>query len=216
MKYKGILFDLDGVILPSDRLHYLAWKKVAAQENIFLYDLAFADTLGISKKEALEKILEHAKINKSEVEKKKLIEMKDYYYEKYASSINEDFVSIKVLNLINNLKEKGIKLAIASSSKHARYLLKKTKIIDKFDVIVDGNDIKNGKPDPEVFVLARDRLKLKTSECIVVEDSLVGIEAAHNGGFDSIGISEATKSQFVTYKVKSIDEIINIIYSENK
>ena len=62
MKYKGVLFDLDGVILPSDKLHYLAWKKVCFHEHIFLYDLMFEETLGISKKEALKKILEHAKI----------------------------------------------------------------------------------------------------------------------------------------------------------
>ena len=104
MKYKGVLFDLDGVILPSDKLHYLAWKKVCFHEHIFLYDLMFEETLGISKKEALKKILEHAKITLDERNQKWLIAEKDFYYEQYLKNIDENFVSVKVIRVLNKLQ----------------------------------------------------------------------------------------------------------------
>lgn len=210
MKYKGVLFDLDGVILPSDKLHYLAWKKVCFHEHIFLYDLMFEETLGISKKEALRKILEHAKITLDESNQKRLIAEKDFYYEQYLKSIDENFVSVKVVRVLNKLQDAGVKMAIASSSRHAEELLEKTKMQKYFSVIVSGKDIKEPKPDPEVFLIASEKINLPKKDLLVVEDSLVGIESGINGGFDTCLFSQKA-NPMAKYSISSFDELLGII-----
>ena len=202
MKYKGVLFDLDGVILPSDKLHYLAWKKVCFNEHIFLYDLMFEETLGISKKEALKKILEHAKITLDENNQKRLIEEKDFYYEQYLKNIDENFV--------NKMQAAGVKMAIASSSRHAEELLEQTNMKKYFSVVVSGKDIKEPKPDPEVFLIASEKIDLPKKDLLVVEDSLVGIESGINGGFDTCLLSQKANSM-AKYCISSFDELIDIV-----
>ena len=108
------------------------------------------------------------------------------------------------------LKEKGIKISIGSSSKNTKTILTQLGILDWFDVIADGNDIKNSKPDPEVFLCAQTRLGLDVKDCIVVEDALAGIDAAKGGSFFAVGIGEAATHKLVDYPINKISDILNL------
>lgn len=210
MSYKGILFDLDGVILLSSKLHYLAWKKVCFYENIPFSNHIYQDTLGISKKEALEVILKKANLTFDEEKKRFLIEEKNHYYEKYLTSINEDFVSSSVKRVLNVFKENNIKMAIASSSTHAWKLLEQTKLLPYFNVVVSGNDVKNPKPDPEIFNLAAKKIDLDKKDLIVVEDSYCGIDSGSSALIDTCFLSDHIYPK-ATYNIKFILELISIV-----
>ena len=95
----------------------------------------------------------------------------------------------RALDILKYLQEKGIKIALGSSSRNARKIIKKLEIEGEFDVVVDGASIKKGKPDSEVFIEAARRLKVPNNEGIVVEDSIAGIIAARRGGFMTAFIS---------------------------
>ena len=184
MSYKGILFDLDGVILPSSKLHYLAWKKVCFYENIPFSNHIYQDTLGISKKEALEVILKKANLTFDEEKKRLLIEEKNHYYEKYLTSINEDFVSSSVKQVLNVFKENNIKMAIASSSTHAWKLLEQTKLLPYFNVVVSGNDVKNPKPSPDSLLKYMQDTGAKPQEILFIGDTKTDCECADQAGVD--------------------------------
>lgn len=103
--------------------------------------------------------------------------------------------------------KKKLKLAVGSSSKNTQLILEKTDMKKYFDAIADGNDIRNSKPDPEVFLLAADRIQLTPEECLVVEDAKAGVEAAIRGGFDCAGIGDAAQDKRVTIALKSFDDL---------
>jgi beta-phosphoglucomutase len=95
-----------------------------------------------------------------------------------------------VEDFIRLARKQGFLIALGSASKNARGILQKIELIDAFDVIIDGNEVKRAKPDPEVFTRAADRLKVAYERCIVFEDSIAGIEAANAAGMISIGIGQ--------------------------
>ena len=111
---------------------------------------------------------------------------------------------------LDKLKTCGCRLAIGSSSKNAKYILERLGLADYFDAVSDGNNIRNSKPDPQVFIIAAEFLGLSPKECLVVEDASSGINAAIAGGFDSAGIGEAAKHYQVTYALKSISDLLDI------
>jgi beta-phosphoglucomutase len=97
-----------------------------------------------------------------------------------------------VLPILKYLKDQNQLIALGSASKNARPILEKTGTLAYFDAIVDGNDVSNAKPDPEVFLIAAQLLGVKPEDSIVFEDSVAGIQAANIGGMTSIGIGEAS------------------------
>lgn len=110
----------------------------------------------------------------------------------------------RALDILKYLQEKGIKIALGSSSRNARKIIKKLEIEGEFDVVVDGTSIKKGKPDPEVFIEAARRLKVPNNEGIVVEDSIAGIIAARRGGFMTAFISSLPMPGDVMIYAKSL------------
>ena len=95
-----------------------------------------------------------------------------------------------VINVLQFIKEKKQLIALGSASKNARPILEKTGILHFFDAIVDGNDVANAKPDPEVFLRAAKLVKANNKNCIVFEDSVAGIQAANIANMISVGIGE--------------------------
>ena len=208
---KGVIFDLDGVLVHTDMLHYKAWKALADELGIY-FDKEINNKLrGVSRMESLEIILANSNKIFSEEEKVALAEKKNNIYRELLSTITSNDLVDGSVELINYLKNKNIKVAIGSSSKNTKYILTRLGIIDMFDAISDGNNIKNSKPDPEVFLKAAEFLNLEPAMCMVVEDAKAGIDAARRGGFENFGIGDASKYEFTNYPIHSLLDIKKII-----
>jgi len=210
MKFKGIIFDLDGVICSTDRHHYNAWKKIS-DENGLYFDEAMNNKLrGVSRAESLEIILRENKRTFSEEKKQQLLEKKNAFYIEELNFLNASAMKNDVPATLEKIK-KGAKIAIGSSSKNTQFILNKLGIKNLFNAVCDGTMISKSKPDPEVFLLAAKSLKLKPCECLVVEDSIAGIDAAEAGGFKSAGIGDAAKYDKATYSIEKLSDLILIV-----
>lgn len=209
--YKGIIFDLDGVICHTDKYHYLAWKKLADELEID-FDEEFNNRFrGVSREACLNMLLESADITATKEEKTQLCDRKNGYYKELLKEMSKKDLSEEVKSTLDKLKAEGYKMAIGSSSKNVSIILKRLGLEDFFDKISDGNNISKSKPDPEVFVVAAEMLNLSAKDCLVVEDAEAGIEAAEAGGFDSAGLGEASKYSKTTYKLNNFKEILDIV-----
>ena len=212
MKYKGIIFDLDGVLCHTDRFHYEAWSIIAKKLNIHFDEQVNNLLRGVSRMESLERILRNY-TGEPLSEKRKIelaTEKNDNYREKLMDMSPSD-LSREAEDVLDYVQKHGIKMAIGSSSRNAGLILDRIGITDRFDAIADGNHITRSKPDPEVFLLAAEMLKLPPSECLVVEDAEAGAEAAEAGGFDCAGLGDANKVETVKYKLTTLGDLIDIL-----
>ncbi|XCP86233.1 beta-phosphoglucomutase [Roseburia hominis] len=207
---KGIIFDLDGVICFTDKYHYIAWKKLADKEGIYFDETINNRLRGVSRMESLEIILERAKKSYTEEEKVAMAEEKNAIYVELLKEMTEADLSEEVKETLQKLRECGLKLAIGSSSKNAKIILRQLGLEDFFDAISDGTNITKSKPDPEVFLKAAGFIGEDPADCLVVEDAKAGIEAATAGGFKSAGLGEATEHPEVTYKLTSFRDLLEI------
>lgn len=209
---KGIIFDLDGVIVKTDELHYRAWKRLADAEGIF-FDREINNHLrGVSRMASLEIILERSPRTYSAEEKNRLASIKNQYYVELLKTLTPDDIMPGVTKTLEELKRRKILTAIGSSSKNARTILEQIKLANVFDAVADGNDIINSKPAPDVFLKAADMLGLRPAECAVVEDAEAGIAAAKSAGMLAIAIFDAKRSRLADHKLEDIGELINIIF----
>jgi beta-phosphoglucomutase len=189
-KIKACLFDLDGVIVDTARYHYLAWKQLADELGI-AFSLESNELLkGVSRMRSLEIILElgHRELNPEE--KIACAEKKNALYLEKVSQIREDEILPGVRAFIDELRKRQIGVALGSASKNASLILQQLNIIDLFDVIIDGNKVSKAKPDPEVFLRGAEELHLKPENCIVFEDAIAGVDAAHQAGMICIGVGD--------------------------
>lgn len=208
---KGIIFDLDGVLISTDHYHYLAWQQIATQEGIY-FDETINDRLrGVSRLESLEIILEKAKRTYTTDEKLLLATQKNEAYIHYLQELSPASVAAEVIKTLTALKVLNISLAIGSSSKNATAILQRTNLRQFFDIVVDGNIITNSKPHPEVFLKACSLLKLQVTECLVVEDAFAGIDSASAGGFKTVGIQQAKNYSKTSYPIDNLVDILKIV-----
>lgn len=212
MKIKGLIFDLDGVLVFTDKFHYQAWKTMADELGGYFDETINHRLRGVSRMDSLEIILERYEgPDLSLREKEKLAEKKNEIYRTLLESMTPDDVTKEVRDTLTKLREKGYKLAIGSSSKNAKFILEKVELKDAFDAISDGNNITKSKPDPEVFLKAAEYLGLPPKACMVVEDAEAGIEAAKKGGMYAAGIGEAAKSINADESLKTFSELVDIV-----
>ena len=190
MNKKAFIFDLDGVIVDTAKYHFIAWQKIAQELGIEFTPEHNEDLKGVSRVRSLDIILELGKINASQEDKNKWLIQKNETYLSYLVNMDQSEILPGVLPILQFLKEKNQAIALGSASKNARPILEKTGIINYFDAIVDGNDVTNAKPDPEVFLQAAKLLQVAPENAIVFEDSVAGIQAANIAEMTSIGIGE--------------------------
>lgn len=189
MKIEAVIFDLDGVIVSTDECHYRAWKKTADEEGIY-FDRKINDRLrGVSRMDSLEIVLERAERLYTDEEKVELAERKNNYYKEYINKLTKDDILSGVNENLAELKAKGIKVAIGSSSKNTPDILKYIGLDNYFDAVSDGNNITKSKPDPEVFLKAADMLGVPYEKCLVVEDADSGIEAGKRAGMYTLAVN---------------------------
>ena len=211
MKYKAVIFDLDGVICSTDRFHYLAWKKIADELGIYFDEDINQRLRGVSRAESFQIILERYDGKLSEEETERYLDQKNKLYRSYLEEMKESDFQEEVKSTLLELRKRGYQLAIGSSSRNAKPILERLKAKEYFDAISDGTNITKTKPDPEVFLKATEMLGLKPSACIVMEDAKSGIEAAKAGGMDSIAIGDAIPEGMAKYKLESFGEILGIL-----
>ncbi len=190
MNKKAFIFDLDGVIVDTAKYHFLAWQKIASQIGIEFTPEHNEELKGVSRVRSLDIILELGKIEASQEDKNKWLIQKNEDYLSYLVHMDQSEILPGVLTILEFLKEKEQPIALGSASKNARPILEKTGIIHYFNAIVDGNDVTNAKPDPEVFLQASKLLKVTNENAIVFEDSVAGIQAANIAKMTSVGIGE--------------------------
>ena len=186
---QGVIFDLDGVLVSTDELHYQAWKKLADELGITEFNRE--DNVrqrGVSRMASLEVVLEKGDKEYSEEEKVEMAERKNDYYKEMLESLDDSAVLPGAFDTLKMLRERGILTAVGSASKNAPLILEKTGLLPLIDKISCGLDVTKSKPDPEVFLVAASKLELAPEKCLVVEDSKAGIDAAKAGNMKSLGV----------------------------
>ena len=207
MNKKAFIFDLDGVIVDTAKYHYLAWLKIANLLGIKFTHEHNELLKGVSRVRSLDIILGLEKVEASQEDKNKWLLQKNEDYLSYLVDMDESEILPGVLPILKYLKEQNQLIALGSASKNARPILEKTGTLSYFDAIVDGNDVSNAKPDPEVFLIAAQLLNIQPEDSIVFEDSVAGIQAANIGGMTSIGIGEAETLHEAEYIFKDFTYI---------
>lgn len=211
MKYKAIIFDLDGVICHTDHYHYLAWKQLADKIGVYFDETINNRLRGVSRMDSLEIILERWEgAPLPEEEKNRLAEEKNDNYKELLKQMSEKDLSQEVKDTLEHLRTRGLQLAIGSSSKNARFILSQIGLGDYFDAISDGNNITRSKPHPEVFLMAAKYLNINPGECLVVEDAKAGVDAAKAAGMDSAAIGDAFGYSQATYNLFTFSKLIQI------
>lgn len=211
MRFKGVIFDLDGVICFTDQYHYRAWKQMADGIGVYFDEEINNRLRGVSRMASLDIILERSAKQYSAAEKEALAERKNDIYRELLLQMSPKDLPVDVKNTLEELRNRGVRLAIGSSSKNTKTILKQIGLEDFFDAVSDGTNITHSKPHPEVFLKAADMLHLQPSECMVVEDALAGIDAAVAGGFGSAGIGEAATHAQVTFPIQKVSDILAIL-----
>ena len=210
-KIKGLIFDLDGVIVFTDHYHYLAWKKVADELGVY-FDKEINNRLrGVSRMASLEIILENYHDKPlSEEEKLEIATRKNDIYRDSLKELSHQDCTDEVRETLTELRRRGYKLSIGSSSKNAKFILERIELLDAFDAISDGTNITKSKPDPEVFLKGAEFLGLKPEECAVIEDAYAGIDAAKDGGMVGVAIGDATSYERADYKLETFSDLLKI------
>lgn len=209
-----VIFDMDGLMFDSERISVYAWRKAAEGYGYDFTEEIFKETLGLN----LEKIREvfykyfgeDCPYDEIKLQRRDLI---DRY-------VTEKGVPVKkgLFNLVEALKKRNIKTAVATSSSRdtAEKMLKLSKAFPYFDSVVCGDEVKKSKPDPEIFLIAADKLKCLPENCIVLEDSEAGIMAAYSAGMMPLLVPDMKEPgdevRALAYKVfADLDEVKDFI-----
>lgn len=204
MRYDAIIFDLDGVLCSTDQYHYLAWKSLADELGIPFDETMNNRLRGVSRMDSLEIVLEPYQGNLTQAEKEALAERKNAAYREMLGAMTPADVRDEVRTVLIRLRTAGLKLAVGSSSKNARYILERTALTDCFDAVSDGVGLKRSKPDPEVFLRAAALLGIPPAHCAVVEDAVAGVEAGRAAGMTTFAVGDAARAHVADHDLASL------------
>lgn len=210
-EFDAVIFDLDGVICSTDEYHYRAWKTMADSIGV-VFDREINNRLrGVSRMASLEIILEQYQGQLSQAEKEQLAEQKNECYKRLLAQMSPADLSDEVKDTLDQLRRRGYRLAIGSSSKNTPFILQQIGLSGYFDAVSDGNNITRSKPDPEVFLKAAQMLCAEPARCLVVEDAVSGAQAAHRGGMKAACVGDAAKAKAGDYNMRTVRELLDIL-----
>ncbi|MFP4150011.1 MAG: beta-phosphoglucomutase [Nitriliruptoraceae bacterium] len=182
---RAVIFDLDGVLTETAEYHYLGWQRLADEEGL-PFDRAANEALrGLSRAESLRALLGERTVDEASFER--MMERKNGYYVESLQGMSPKDLLPGAISLVVDAKRRGMKVAIGSSSKNARFVLDKLQITGLFDAIADGHTVERAKPAPDLFLAAADLLGVAPAHCIVVEDAGAGVDAALAAGMTAVG-----------------------------
>ena len=214
MNKKCFIFDLDGVIVDTAKYHFLAWKNLANSIGIDFSQAQNEQLKGVSREQSLTKILAWGGKTLSANDFQDLMRKKNEAYLNYIATMGRSELLPDVERTIDYLIETNQYVTLGSASKNARPILEKTNLLEAFDAIVDGNDITEAKPNPEVFLKAAKLTNTQPNHCIVFEDSVAGIQAANAAGMISIGIGNENILSEAMYNFTDFTELSNSFLEE--
>lgn len=190
---RGVLFDLDGVLCDTAHLHYKAWKQVS-DENLLEFDREVnKGLLGVSREASLQVILDHNEVNWTEEKLSEVLKRKNDAYVASLDTITSNDLFPGVLDLLDELRLHGIRIALASASKNARTVCEKLGILERFDAIADITSVQKPKPEPDIFLSASEQIGVWYTDCVGVEDAKAGIEAIKRAGMQAVGIGSESE-----------------------
>ena len=205
---KGVIFDLDGVLVSTDELHYQAWKRLAEELGITAFTRKDNERQrGVSRMASLEVVLEKSDRQFSEEEKLELAELKNSYYKQSLKTLTPDALLPGAKETLLLLRERGIKTSVGSASKNAPEILERIGLLPLLDKVSCGLDTSKSKPDPEVFLIAARKMELEPEVCLVVEDSAAGIVAATNGGMKSLAVGPLYQQLGGTFCARDLSQV---------
>jgi len=213
---KAFIFDLDGVIVDTAKYHFSAWRRMANELGADFTEKENEKLKGVSRMDSINLILDWGGVTLNEADKLKWAAQKNEWYLEFLNQMTPEEILPGVLPLLRDLRKKGYKIALGSSSKNAERALRKVRILSYFNTIIDGTKTTRSKPDPQVFQMGAQRLRLKPAECIVFEDAESGVEAAIAGGFYVVGMGSpknlgAAHIVYSSLKGKTIETIVQAI-----
>ncbi len=212
MDTEAVIFDLDGVLVHTDRFHYLAWKQLSDEKGIYFDEKINQRLRGVSRNESLEIILEQYQGPAlTPEEKKEMTEKKNAIYRDYLSTMTPNDVSEEVRLTLRRLRDAGYRMAVGSSSKNTAFILEKTALAGDFDEVADGTMITRTKPDPEVFLLAAKKLGVEPGKCLVVEDAAAGIEAGRRAGMKTAAYGDASGSGIADRDLTTFTDLLTFL-----
>lgn len=184
MPLRGMVFDLDGVLVDTVPTHMAAWKRLFDEEGYPFDEQVYrAKVDGRPREDGVRAVMADA----GEERVLAAARRKERYFLELIDS-----GGLKVfegsLAFLDACRALGYQLATASSSRNVRQILERAGLIDYFAAIIGGDDVERGKPDPDIFIMAAARLGLDATCCLVVEDAALGVRAAKAGGFYCVGI----------------------------
>lgn len=203
----AFIFDLDGVIVDTAKYHFLAWKNLANSLGFDFTKKQNEQLKGVSRVKSLEILLKIGNIKLSDEKKQELLTQKNEEYLSYVNKMTSDEILPGVTNMLNFLIKNNVKFALGSASKNAPLILDKVGLLDKFTAIVDGTHVSKAKPDPEVFLLGAEKLKMDPIKCVVVEDAIAGVKAANAANMISIGIGDSDVLKDANYVFEDTSKI---------
>ena len=186
-KPQAIIFDLDGVLTDTSEYHYEAWKHLANDEGIpFTHEENDAHLRGVGRRDSLMYLLKGRKVSEEQIQE--MMDRKNRYYNELIKQMTPKEVVPGGVQLLKEIRQAGIKTAIASASKNCMTVLERLELVSYFDGIADGYCVVNGKPAPDIFVFAAGLVHTHTPDCLGVEDADAGIEAIKAAGMQALGI----------------------------
>ena len=187
---KGLIFDLDGVVVNTAVYHFQAWNRLANSLGFEFTEEDNERLKGVSRMESLNILLEIGGLTLPTKEKLRLAAVKNEWYKEFINQMTASEILPGVTNFIDLVKSHGYQTALGTASRNAPLILERIGMQKTFDAIIDGNQVTKAKPDPEVFLKASAALNLEPSQCVVFEDAIAGLEAAHRAGMKCIGVGD--------------------------
>lgn len=210
---KAILFDLDGVIVSTDEQHYVAWKALADRLGIPFSREINNRFRGVSRMACMDILEQIGGKHYTREEKEAYAAWKNDFYQNLLGQMSPKDLKPEVKSTLDRLRARGMRMAIGSSSKNAKFILERIGLADFFDAVSDGTNILRSKPAPEVFLNAAEYLGLEPAQCLVVEDAVSGVDAAHAAGMKAAAVGDAAAKCYGDYNLAHFSELMTICTS---
>ncbi len=210
MRFKAVIFDLDGVLVSTDEQHYQGWKALCDRLSIPFDRETNNRFRGVSRMACVDILEEISGRSFTPEQKLEYAAWKNERYRSLLSTLSPESVTAEVRTTLDALRARGLLLAVGSSSKNAKFILERIGLGDYFDAVSDGTNISRSKPDPEVFLKAAEFLGMPAADCLVVEDAVSGVEAAHNAGMAAASVGDAAANGCGDYVLASFGGLLDV------
>ncbi|KPQ37164.1 MAG: beta-phosphoglucomutase PgmB [Phormidium sp. OSCR] len=202
---RGVIFDMDGVLTDTIEFHYQTWQRLADEEGIPFNRQANEALRGLSRRDSLLRMLQGRVLPESKIQE--LLDRKNRYFRSFIETMTADYLLPGVRPFLDDVREAGIKTAVASASQNVYVVIDKLGIAPDIDIITNVYDVDRPKPAPDVFLYAAQQLGLGPEDCVVFEDAESGVEAARAAQMRVVGLGDAAQVGAADWILPGLDGI---------